>query len=97
MVTSHDHVLALGPSIELTLNVGDQVLDNSLKMQVNAYHVHSDKQFNSREDLVKLIGAVRLEPVTFLNDFDIPYLNLSRNKFPIFRKNKRKRYNQEAK
>jgi hypothetical protein len=46
---------------------------------------------------VKSINAVKGEPVTFLNDFDIPYLNLSRHKFPIFRKNKKKRYNQEVK
>jgi hypothetical protein len=59
MVTSHDHVLALGPSIEFTLHVGDQVLDNSLKMHLNAYHVHSEKQFTSREDLVKFITAIK--------------------------------------
>lgn len=97
LVTSHDHVLALGPSIKLTLNVGDINMGNAVEINVNAYHVHSDKNFTTREELVKMISAVKNEPVIFLNDFDIPYINLSRHKFPLFRKNKKKRYNQEVK
>jgi|LakMenEpi03Aug12_release.lakeMendotaPanAssembly.Ray.scaffolds.fasta_scaffold3504099_1 hypothetical protein len=72
-------------------------MGNAVEINVNAYHVHSDKNFTTREELVKMISAVKNEPVIFLNDFDIPYINLSRHKFPQFRKNKKKRYNQEVK
>ena len=93
MVTSHDHAMALGPSIEMTFHLGDHNLDSFSKMNLHAYHYHSEKKFENHEDLSRVITGVKLEPVVFLNDFDIPYLNLNKNRFPMVRKNKKKRYN----
>jgi hypothetical protein len=62
-------------------------------MQIHAYHLYSEKKFENHQDLARSISAVKLEPVVFLNDFDIPYYNLIKNRFPMVRKNKKKRYN----
>jgi len=51
--------MALGPSIEMTFHLGDQVLDSFSKMQLHAYHVSSDKKFENHLDLARAITSVK--------------------------------------
>lgn len=75
MVTSGDHTLALGSSVNLSFNFKD--IHDSHPMILPAYHVFDERTYpEGRPSLDSFISRSSLEEVTFLNDFDLPYITI---------------------
>lgn len=59
-------------------------------MQVHALHVHDPSQLKDRKEVLKMLSSFQNETVAFLNDFDVPYVNIKK-KFPRLKRKPRVR------
>eukprot|EP00347_Sterkiella_histriomuscorum_P005355 403356926 len=87
MVTSHNHTLAVGRSIVLEFVLTD-MQDEVFSM--HSVHVYDENNLRSLKDIRDVLNSLQDEFVGFLNDFDIPYVNVA-TKYPKLKKKKKPR------
>jgi len=83
LVTSHDHVLGIGSSIALNFQLKE--LHDNPSMVIHGFHVYDEKQMPDRKSLITMLAQYQEEPVSFLNDFDLPYVFV-KTRYPRLRK-----------
>ena len=58
-------------------------------MKIHAYHVYDEANIKSQKDILDVLTSCNDEILGFINDFDVPYVNV-RSKYPRLKKKKRK-------
>lgn len=84
LACSHDHVLALSYTIVLQFLM-PTLPEAQSRCEMHAIHVHDGGIGNTEQLLEMIDNHKKSEDVFFLNDFDLPYINI-RARFPKLRR-----------
>ena len=87
IATSHDHVVALGSSV--TLNFHFSSLNENPSMLMHSVHCFEPEHLKDRREIMLAISQLQNETVTFINDFEVPYVHI-KQKFPRLKKKPKK-------
>jgi len=87
IATSHDHTLAIGNTVLLKFTMQGLAPEQQFQ-QMHGIHIYDPSQLKDQNAVLDLLSKYQIEPLNFLNDFEVPFVSLKR-KFPRLQKKRK--------